>query len=139
MIPPTVYYSRVGLELGRLVFQGQKMSPPYVHSAEIESLLVTDLPWFSRNIQTFQSYFQPFLKTARNPTSAFSGTANSNAIAPENVLSRLRNVSRQEMVSGAIVACECLGFFTVGEMLGRFKVVGYRGDREHHETATDHV
>ena len=27
-IPPTVYYARVGLELGRLVFQGQKMAPP---------------------------------------------------------------------------------------------------------------
>lgn len=30
MIPPTIYYSRVGLELSRLVFQGQKMAPPYV-------------------------------------------------------------------------------------------------------------
>ena len=28
MIPPTVYYSRVGLELGKLVFRGQNMSPP---------------------------------------------------------------------------------------------------------------
>ena len=27
-IPPTVYYARVGLELSKLVFQGQKMSPP---------------------------------------------------------------------------------------------------------------
>lgn len=32
MIPPTLYYSRVGLELGKLVFRGQKMTPPYVHS-----------------------------------------------------------------------------------------------------------
>ena len=28
MIPPTLYYSRVGLELGKLVFRGQNMSPP---------------------------------------------------------------------------------------------------------------
>jgi hypothetical protein len=27
-IPPAIYYSRVGLELTKLVFQGQKMSPP---------------------------------------------------------------------------------------------------------------
>lgn len=27
-IPPTLYYSRVGLELGRLIVNGQKMSPP---------------------------------------------------------------------------------------------------------------
>lgn len=26
--PFVVYYSKVGLELGKLVFQGQKMSPP---------------------------------------------------------------------------------------------------------------
>lgn len=28
LIPPTVYYARVGLELSKLVFQGQKMSLP---------------------------------------------------------------------------------------------------------------
>lgn len=28
MIPPTLYYSKVGLELGKLVFRGQNMSPP---------------------------------------------------------------------------------------------------------------
>lgn len=32
MIPPTVYYGKVGLELAKLVAQGQKMSPPYVES-----------------------------------------------------------------------------------------------------------
>lgn len=28
LIPPTVYYSRVGLELARIVFKGQNMAPP---------------------------------------------------------------------------------------------------------------
>ncbi|KAI9855887.1 MAG: hypothetical protein M1824_005797 [Vezdaea acicularis] len=28
IIPPTIYYSRVGIELSKLVFHGQKMSPP---------------------------------------------------------------------------------------------------------------
>lgn len=28
LIPPTIYYSRVGLELSKIVFRGQKMSPP---------------------------------------------------------------------------------------------------------------
>jgi F-type H+-transporting ATPase subunit g len=28
LVPPTIYYSRVGLELGKLVFEAQKMSPP---------------------------------------------------------------------------------------------------------------
>ena len=42
------------------------------------------------------------------------------------------------MISGGVIVAEVLGFFTVGEMLGRLKLVGYRGDREHHETATPH-
>ena len=28
MIPPTVYYTKVGFELSKLVFKGQKMGPP---------------------------------------------------------------------------------------------------------------
>lgn len=37
------------------------------------------------------------------------------------------------MVGGAVVLAEALGFFSVGEMLGRFKLVGYRGSKgEHH-------
>jgi hypothetical protein len=28
VIPPTIYYSRVGLELTKIMFKGQKMAPP---------------------------------------------------------------------------------------------------------------
>jgi len=28
MIPPTIYYSKVGLELSKLIVKGQQMSPP---------------------------------------------------------------------------------------------------------------
>lgn len=28
LIPPTIYYTRVGIELSKLVFRGQKMAPP---------------------------------------------------------------------------------------------------------------
>lgn len=37
LIPPTVYYTRVGIELSKLIFRGQKMTPPYVraYSSEI--------------------------------------------------------------------------------------------------------
>jgi len=27
-IPPAIYYARVGMELSKIVFHGQKMSPP---------------------------------------------------------------------------------------------------------------
>lgn len=35
------------------------------------------------------------------------------------------------MVTVGVIAAEVLGFFTVGEMLGRFKIVGYRGTPAH--------
>ncbi len=59
-------------------------------------------------------------------------------MSPEGILNRMRNLSNQQLVSAGVVTAEVLGFFTVGEMIGRFKVVGYRGDEEHHENATPH-
>ena len=54
-------------------------------------------------------------------------------LTPEAVLSRIRNVDRTQLASAGVVLAEVLGFFTVGEMLGRMKIVGYRGEvhREH--------
>ena len=37
------------------------------------------------------------------------------------------------LAAAGIVTAETIGFFCVGEMIGRFKVVGYRGGQsEHH-------
>jgi F-type H+-transporting ATPase subunit g len=52
---------------------------------------------------------------------------------PQAILHQIRNISTQQMVVAGAVAAEVIGFFTVGEMLGRMKIVGYRGDKaEHH-------
>ncbi|KAF2808168.1 uncharacterized protein BDZ99DRAFT_372576, partial [Mytilinidion resinicola] len=103
LIPPTIYYSKVGLELGKLVFEARKMNPP--------------------SVATFQSYFQPVLSVARNPSSISSYTA---ALNPSSILNRARNLSTAQYASAAVVTAEAIGFFSVGEMIGRFKVVGYR-------------
>ncbi|KAH8649486.1 mitochondrial ATP synthase g subunit-domain-containing protein [Tricladium varicosporioides] len=103
-IPPTVYYARVGLELSKLVFRGQKMSPPPV--------------------STFQSYYQRLLQSLRNPGPTISQASNS--------IQQLRNVDSTKLVAGGVVVAELLGFFTVGEMIGRMKLVGYRGDTGAH-------
>ncbi|KAI9714584.1 MAG: hypothetical protein M1812_006389 [Candelaria pacifica] len=114
MIPPTIYYSRVGLELSKLVFQGQKMSPP--------------------SFASFQAYLQPLINAARHPASVFTQTTTtSNTMAPETILGQMRNLNGQQMVGGVVVLAEAIGFFSVGEMLGRFKLVGYRSSNgEHH-------
>lgn len=113
-IPPTIYYTRVGLELTKLVIQGQKMAPPPA--------------------STFQSYFQRFVKGIRsgNPRSAFSSAANSSTATPTGLLEQVRNISKAQVVSGGVIVAEVLGFFTIGEMIGRMKLVGYRGDTGAH-------
>lgn len=76
---------------------------------------------------TFQSYTQPLVNAARNPSSLLNQTANTaGAQTPESVISRLRNVDNQSLIAGAVVLAEVIGFFSVGEMIGRFKIVGYR-------------
>ncbi|KAI9883420.1 MAG: tRNA-dihydrouridine synthase 3 [Watsoniomyces obsoletus] len=110
MIPPTLYYSRVGFELAKLVFRGQNMSPP--------------------PLSTFQSYLQPVLNAMRHPRDILSSSSIFN---PIHLLHRIRSMSSQEMAAAAVVTAELLGFFTVGEILGKFKLVGYRGEKgDHH-------
>ncbi|EHY57771.1 ATP synthase subunit G atp20 [Exophiala dermatitidis] len=113
LIPPTVYYSRVGLELARIVFKGQQMAPP--------------------TVAQFQSYFQPLINVFRNPRSISSVASSvSNSVNPEAVLSSIRNVNSRQLANAGIIFAQVLGFFTVGEMIGRWKIVGYHGE-VHHE------
>ncbi|KIM98125.1 hypothetical protein OIDMADRAFT_20406 [Oidiodendron maius Zn] len=105
-IPSAIYYTRVGLELSKLVFHGQKMTPPPV--------------------STFQAYFQRLVKGVRNPSTLVQGGN------PVSILQQLRNVSSAQLATGAVITAELLGFFTVGEMIGRFKLIGYRGDTHAH-------
>ncbi|KUI60477.1 ATP synthase subunit g, mitochondrial [Cytospora mali] len=105
-VPFVAYYSKVGLELGKLVVQGQKMQPP--------------------SVATFQAYFNRALNAVKNPQSLLqsaSGTASS--------LSQVRNLSSAQLVGGGVLLAEVLGFFTVGEIIGRFKLVGYHGETGH--------
>ncbi|KAL1994122.1 hypothetical protein VTN49DRAFT_2791 [Thermomyces lanuginosus] len=106
MIPPAIYYSKVGFELSRLVFRGQNMYPP--------------------DLATFRSYFTPLINALRNPSTL------SNSIgSPQAIINRVRNLSNKELALIGVTAAEVLGFFTVGEIIGRRHLVGYRGEPEH--------
>ncbi|CAL5866993.1 uncharacterized protein PFLUO_LOCUS1205 [Penicillium psychrofluorescens] len=107
MVPPTVYYSKVGISLARLVFRGQNMTPP--------------------NLATFQSYFQPLINAARNPANLKS----LNLPSPQGLLARVRNANKKEIAVAGVTAAEVIGFFTIGEMVGRMNIVGYRGEPVH--------
>ncbi|KAI9709732.1 MAG: ATP synthase subunit G atp20 [Bogoriella megaspora] len=115
LVGPATYWLRVSGELAKLVFQGQKMQPP--------------------NLATFQSYYQPLLRTLQNPSSAFTATsAQASSVSPQAILQQIRNVDTKTAVTVGIVAAEVLGFFKFGEIVGRFKLIGYRssGHAEHH-------
>ncbi|KAK4181075.1 putative sorbitol dehydrogenase [Triangularia setosa] len=99
--PTLVYYTKVGIEVAKIVFRGQSMSPP--------------------SVSTFQTYFQNLWKQLQTPGPFFSQLAKS--LNPQQV----RNLSRTQVAAGGVLLAELLGFFTVGEMIGRLKIVGYHG------------
>jgi F-type H+-transporting ATPase subunit g len=115
LVPRATYYGRVGLELGKLIAHQRSMAPP--------------------SIQTMQNYMQPAMKAVRNPSSLMNrvaSEANNAAQQPANVLSQVRSMSREQWYSIGVVAAEVVGFFSVGEIIGRFKLIGYRAKEEHH-------
>ncbi|KAI1749679.1 GroES-like protein [Xylaria castorea] len=107
-VPTVIYYSKVGAEVTKIVFRSQKMSPP--------------------PMQTFQTYFQNVWKNPTSLLQSASQTAAKTAQQPASLVSRVQNLSRAQLITGGVIAAECLGFFTVGEMIGRFKIIGYHGE-----------
>ena len=61
-----------------------------------------------------------------------SASSVTNSANPETILSSIRNVNRRQMATVGLIFAEVLGFFTVGEMAGRMKLIGYHGE-VHHE------
>jgi F-type H+-transporting ATPase subunit g len=91
-------------------------------------------------MHTVQGYLTPVRNAISNPSSLMSrtsGAAESTAQTvvnnPESLVNRVRNLDSATFVSASIIAAETIGFFCVGEMIGRLKIVGYRGGHsEHH-------
>jgi hypothetical protein len=50
----------------------------------------------------------------------------------KNAVSSLRSVGAKEAAFVGVLTAEVIGFFTVGEIIGRRKLVGYRGETGHH-------
>jgi F-type H+-transporting ATPase subunit g len=71
------------------------------------------------------------VKSVRNPNALFAQTSQSTT-TPAGVLQQIQNLNSAQIAAGGVVVAELLGFFTVGEMIGRFKLVGYHGDTGAH-------
>ncbi|EWC48685.1 hypothetical protein DRE_01907 [Drechslerella stenobrocha 248] len=117
-IPQVVYYSKVAAELGKHIWNGRQMSPP--------------------SLESFQSFYRPYVGPFLNPANWLGQIKSirpriSTLPDPETALNSVRAIPTQSLSQYAIVAAECVGFFTVGTMIGKRKIVGYRGGvREHH-------
>ncbi|KAG0642573.1 mitochondrial ATP synthase g subunit-domain-containing protein [Tuber brumale] len=113
LIPPTIYYARVAKEFSKLVFYGQKMSPP--------------------NVETFQKTFSPIIDMLKNPRALMNLVSTSPALKPTSILDQLKQFTPKEYAQAGVLTAEVIGFYTVGKMIGRRKIVGYRGGNgDHH-------
>lgn len=92
-----------------------------------------------RSSQQFSNTFQPVLNAVRNPTALLqsarqqvtAAATQTSASGSAGILSRVRGMERAQWATAGVVFAEVLGFFTVGEMAGRMKFVGYRGEVHH--------
>ncbi|KAF2751292.1 mitochondrial F1F0-ATP synthase-like protein g subunit [Sporormia fimetaria CBS 119925] len=112
MIPVGIYYSKVALEVSKYVIRERKMSPP--------------------DVATFQKYFQNMFNQLR--AGKLFQQAESASAQPTSLLQRVRNLSTAQWASAGVVVAEVIGMFSLGEMIGRRKVVGYHmyGEEAHH-------
>jgi F-type H+-transporting ATPase subunit g len=84
--------------------------------------IVVNIVVLHSSVSTFQTYFQNLWKQLQNPGAFLSSLFQS--VNPQQA----RNISRTQVVAGGVILAECLGFFTVGEMIGRLKLIGYHGE-----------
>lgn len=80
-------------------------------------------------IETIQSYVQPLTKSLQNPSALLNRAPAANN--PQSFLARVRAQDSATIRQVGIVTAEVIGFFSIGEMIGRFKIVGYRSDAAH--------
>lgn len=71
------------------------------------------------SVATFQSYYQNLWKSVQTRSILQSS---------QNFLQQTRNIGAAGLVTGGVVFAELLGFFTVGEIIGRAKLIGYHGE-----------
>ncbi|PHH54004.1 ATP synthase subunit g, mitochondrial [Ceratocystis fimbriata CBS 114723] len=101
-IPQVTYYSKVGLELGKFVAKGRNMELP--------------------TMVTFQSYYLQAFNALKQPAKLV-------ASAQQSLIAlRSGGITKAQAVTAGVLLAELLGFFTVGEIIGRFKLIGYRGE-----------
>lgn len=106
--------------------------------ADVKIPIESSLKVPQSSMSTFQAYMSPMINAIRNPSNMLTQTSTSSAMQPTSILSRIRNINSTQMVGAGVVAAEVLGFFTVGQMLGRRKIIGYRTSKSAPDAQVHH-
>lgn len=75
-------------------------------------------------VSAFKSYYSYMFNSLRQPQALISSAK---AIDAPGVCTKLRGISAKQWATYGVVTAEVLGFFTVGEIIGKRKLVGYHG------------
>lgn len=82
-----------------------------------------------RALSTVESYFQRIIMHIRNPNALIKSLSSTNT---REIFHRARNLSSSDIAASAVTFAEILGFFTAGEIIGKFQIIGYKGEVSHH-------
>jgi len=114
---------RIGGRTGALVKKIEELGPPTKHA-----LLTTKE--LAKIVYRERGMAPPSLSDIQLQFGTFWQTLKAGVPSPAAIREALSN--RDSLKNGSIVAAELLGFFTVGEIIGKRKVVGFRGKVDHH-------
>lgn len=77
---------------------------------------------------TVQTYWQGLLRRVQNPSALAQSAGKTATQQPASIFQTFRTQSPATLAASGVLLAECIGFFTVGEMIGRFKIIGYHGE-----------
>lgn len=93
----TIYYGKIGIELSKQVYHKEKLQPP--------------------NLDTFKHIYGQFYKDSlhywNNPNELYLR------------LNKVKKIEKDDFIKVGAIGVQLVGFYSVGEILGRRKLVGY--------------
>lgn len=99
LVNKTVYWSKVSLELGKYMWVKEGMSPPTVETFK------------KVYTQDFVNYYAKFKQYCEQPRQA---------------IPKILALGKNDYIRGGAAVVQVLGFFSLGEIIGRRHVYGYK-------------
>jgi len=118
-------FKRLGGRTGSIVGMIEDLAPP-TKNALLTTKAMVKIVYRERGMRP------PSFSEAQAHLSVIKQTLPGRITHMLNFPSEIVGNLKKNFKNGALITAEVLGFFTVGEMVGRRKIVGYRGKVDHH-------